>query len=800
MRILIDGWLLSTAYKHRSQGLRFRRLCQQIVWDDQAHEWFVCVDNVDDPRDGQLSFEPYVTVLPISAANVGHDLVDRDDRYRREIQRIVDQNAIDLYWHPAATSLEVPVPVGLDRVDVCLSVDGAESLEWQGASRSDSMPALAREIQQRRIEALPSWADSLCFGTQAARDVFVTHVNQANRDRSTNAVVIPPSLNDFSRRVRHGQTSDADSPRLLFGQELPSESELRTVGKLLSDISTLHGESQRLTLVAVGHFGRLARERLVHTWNPGIDQTIVLETYGTIDGMNAAGHACDAMVVGPQGAVDLELLSIALADGLPLVVPRSWCLRELIDVAPHFYTPGDPDSVMTALASVLDRTIGETRNRTLNCRATNHSWDTTAAAHVAWFERFGRARVDVKPRPLRIAYASPWPPQRTGVADYSVSLAKQLAEHVDVTVFTEAKVSHDAPRENISVRPLNSLNALHEQFDAVVYHLGNNVEFHRALYMQAWQRPGVVVIHDINIHGFLSGAFLGSKEEYLYFDAVEQGYGISRGQFEPETLDLFDYPMSRAIAERSLATVVHNRWSREQLEGIDSVHLIPHGAVSSCRSCDPGLMARLRRRLAIGSQEFVVSTMGFVNRLKRVPVIVRAISHLRRMGYPVRLIVGGSLTDEQDWLVELIAKLQMEDAVTITGYLSDDEFDGVIQLSDVVLNLRFPSMGESSGTMYKAMARSKACIVSNYAQFAELPDDACWKIDVDDHEVSQLVAALTELLRDSNLRRTLALNAKRFVERFSSYELSARLYADVLAKVVATEGTLASGNCLRNTA
>ncbi len=790
MRILIDGWLLSARYKHRCGGLRFRRLCQQIVWDDQAHEWFVCVPNPDDLPHGDLAFEPHATVLPISGEKVGHDLVERDDRYRREIQKLVNEHAIDLYWHPAATTPEVPVPVGLDCTHVGLSVAATELPERQSASRHGSAPALARVVHQRRMSALPTWADSICFETDAAREAFVAQENCAEK---TKTVVIPPPLLCSSSCTGRRRPSNGDSVRLLFGHELPSERELLAVGQLLSDVSAVHAGSKHFTLVAIGHFSRTARKCLVQTWNRGNAQEITLETHGTIDAMNEVGHSCDAMIVGPRGAIDLELLSIASVDGLPIVTPESPHLRELIAGSPFVYDPNDPRSLMPALAAALESTKQTTRNRTSTRHETHHAWDTTAAAHVAWFERIGQTRVEVLPRRLRIAYASPWPPQRTGVAGSSVSLTEKLAEHVDLTVFTEATGrSHDAPHKILSVQPLNVLDEQQERFDAVIYHLGNNVEFHRAIYMQAWRRPGVVVIHDTNIHSFLAGSFLGSEDEHLYFDAVEQGYGIPRDQCDPETLDLYEYPMGRAIAQRSLATIVHNHWAREQLEGIDSVYVIPHGAASQCRSCDPGLMARLRRRLEIGSKEFVVSAMGFVNHLKRVPVIIQTVAQLRQMGYPVRMIIGGSLTDEQDWLVQQIAELRIEDAVTITGYLSDDDFDGVIQLSDVVFNLRFPSMGESSGTLYKAMARGKVCIVSNYAQCAELPDDACWKIDVDEHEIPQLVAALSGLLHDPNLRRTLGMNAKRFVEKFSSYELSSRLYADVLAEVVATSGKLTS--------
>lgn len=780
MRILIDGSLLSSPLKHRSQGLRFRRLCQQMVWDDTVHEWFVCAPHEHAVQEDELSLAPYATMLTIPWEHVDHDLGKRDERYRHQVQQLVDEHHIDLYWHPAASTLDVPVPIGLEGTRVCLSLD---------ETHSDTLRPFSRDMVAQRQAALITWTDSISFATSGERERFL--IRHGSKQPPDTAVLTPPLCPVSASATRAG-TNHPNVVRVLYAHEHPRENELEQAVRLLNEASTSNRFQRRFKLVVVGHVHGSLNRGLSGPWDTGRERKIQLETYSTIEAMNAGGPICDAMYVGPEGNCDLELLSIALTEAMPVIAPQAGFIHELVEDVGFHYNPNEPGSLEQASRiALLD---GPDRAMPLRkpSSALQSTWDSAAAAHVAWFQRVARPPVEVLPRRLRIAYASPWAPQRTGVADYSASLTEKLAELVELTVFTEANVPKGAECQGRPIRPLDELPSRFDQFDAAIYHIGNNVEFHKAIYQQAWERPGVAVIHDSNIHSFMSGAFFHSDDQELFFKAVEDGYGIDREDCDPDQLDMFEYPMSRAIAARSRATIVHNRWARQHLDGIDSVYVIPHGAASNIRTCDPGLIARIRKRLSLGSHEFVVVTMGYVNRLKRVPIIVQAIAQLRSLGYPVRLVIGGSITDEQEWLLHQIAELDLHDAVTVTGYLTDDEFDGLIQLSNVVLNLRYPSMGESSGTMYKAMAREKPCIVSDYGQFAELPDDACWKISTDHLEVHELVSALAELLHDPTLARTLGTNAKSYVQRFSSYELSARLYVNVLAETVAA--STAGGN------
>src|SRR5262247_271918 len=84
---------------------------------------------------------------------------------------------------------------------------------------------------------------------------------------------------------------------------------------------------------------------------------------------------------------------------------------------------------------------------------------------------------------MRVAFFSPLPPARSGIADYSEALVEQLRKRVDLQVFASAAPAFDA--------------------DIAVYQIGNN-GFHGFVYETALEHPGIVVLHESNLHHLIA--------------------------------------------------------------------------------------------------------------------------------------------------------------------------------------------------------------------------------------------------------------------------------------------------------
>src|SRR5215207_2119257 len=104
---------------------------------------------------------------------------------------------------------------------------------------------------------------------------------------------------------------------------------------------------------------------------------------------------------------------------------------------------------------------------------------------------------------MRIAYFSPLPPMKSGIADYSAELLPELAGHCEVELIVDEGLRPDPGLAGrFPVHGHRALPGLLERgrFDAVVYHLGNNRDYHASIYRSLLEHPGILVLHELVIH------------------------------------------------------------------------------------------------------------------------------------------------------------------------------------------------------------------------------------------------------------------------------------------------------------
>src|SRR5688572_25144693 len=110
---------------------------------------------------------------------------------------------------------------------------------------------------------------------------------------------------------------------------------------------------------------------------------------------------------------------------------------------------------------------------------------------------------------MKLAYFSPLNPQPSGISDYSEELLPHLAESADITLFVDgfrpsslellARFRWMDYRQDPA-----ALQSLHE-YDAAVYHMGNDHRYHAGMLAAMSEHPGVVVCHDFALQDFFLG-------------------------------------------------------------------------------------------------------------------------------------------------------------------------------------------------------------------------------------------------------------------------------------------------------
>src|SRR5271157_4036573 len=108
---------------------------------------------------------------------------------------------------------------------------------------------------------------------------------------------------------------------------------------------------------------------------------------------------------------------------------------------------------------------------------------------------------------MRLAFFSPLPPVKSGIADYSEALLDPLSRIAQVESFTALPAAFDP-----------------SSYDALLYQLGNN-PYHSFAYEAALQHPGVVVLHEANLHHLIADLTIVRGDWDAYLLAVERNAG-----------------------------------------------------------------------------------------------------------------------------------------------------------------------------------------------------------------------------------------------------------------------------------
>lgn len=374
---------------------------------------------------------------------------------------------------------------------------------------------------------------------------------------------------------------------------------------------------------------------------------------------------------------------------------------------------------------------------------------------------------------MRVAFFSPLPPARSGIADYSAALIEPLGRLLELEVIS---------RPDPSFRP--------DASGLAVYQIGNNA-CHDFVYEAALRHPGVTVLHEANLHHLIAEITIRRGDWDAYMREVEYDGGAEALEFAGRVRALEagpDYggvPMLRRILERSRAIIVHSEFMRGQIRArsfAGPIARIPHGAWVS-----PGRRHEYRQRLGLDDTTPLVGIFGYLKPYKRIPQSLRAFRRLLRLEPNCRMILVGEPHPDLP-VRELVRTLGLSASVRVLGFVPEEQFPGYMSSCDVILNLRHPTVGESSGTLMRALGMGIPALVSDVGSFSELPDGVCFKVPAGDSEEEFIFEYMRLLVSKPDLARHAGETARRWGEQWCRWEVVARSYASFLESVFRGEG------------
>lgn len=383
--------------------------------------------------------------------------------------------------------------------------------------------------------------------------------------------------------------------------------------------------------------------------------------------------------------------------------------------------------------------------------------------------------------PTHIAYFSPLPPQRSGIADYSAELLPHLSKLISIDLFTEtpAQISPHI-RQQFNVYPISDYPKLHQQYDLALYQLGNSAH-HAAALTMFLRYPGVIVLHDANLHHFINHRTLAQADHVGY--SREMGYELGRGGTQLASDIRLGYAQSptdtvslnQKIMDLSLGVIGHSQFVQKQLKPRFGQ---PTRVIPALIEAHPGKSRR--HELNLPDDALLFGSFGHVTARRQFDQALAAFQRLRETHPNAHYLIVGELLDVD--LGKLIAQHNLAGFVHHIGYVASlSVFVDWIHSVDVVINLRHPTAGETSATALRAMGAKRPLIVTGQGWYSEIPDAACLKVPPSDEKA--IHQAMQQLANSAAKRQAMGAAGHQYIHTTCQPAQIATSYIQFLEKI-----------------
>lgn len=777
MNILIDGQTLETDEIHRGIGVYFKNVLYYMVRNHPGVIWHIAVSrqevvNLLDPWIARQMI-PIIDGIFQPSFDYGLETI-----FTEKLNEVIEEYHIDCMWIPNPLMVNVLFPN--NKINCELFVTVYDLIPY-------IMPVQEWELTitneyNRRLEYLKD-VHMICISNAAKQDVC------ARMGDDISVYVSEGAAN--SRLFYHKREKINGSDEVIIVYTGGFDYRKNIYGAIEAFALTKKQiQHKKLLFYIVCKYTSKEKEEFVQKVNElEISDNIVLTGFITDDQLSDLYNRADVFFFPSlYEGFGLPLLEAMLGGAYILSADNS-SLPEVCGEHAMYCDAKDVNHMAEKLIDAINASVSESLENKQKRQeyALNFTWEKTA-----WktFQAFDENVCKKKEAKKKLALVTPWLKQQTGIANFVYRLTPYLSKYFYVDIFIDNTLDNAVeflPYKHGNKYFLEELDARHEQYDEIIYHFGNNTLYHTGIYHYMKKYPGIVELHDFVIHPFFYHSYYLKGDKETYKEALVNGYGkegalhFEQVDSQKKSPDDRKFPMSESVAAVAKKIIVHNFWSYQKLSNKSNKYVIPHPCF------DREELSANRRRMAnaciqkkmnqqVGGK--IIGCFGWINENKRPGILIQALSKLVSWNYDVRLIFFGK-NNSQD-ILEEARRGQMKEYIEVTGYISSDEYILALKECDIVVNLKFPSMGESSGTLCEALKEGKATIVSAVNQYMEFPDDVCWKLPVCRYESAILADMIKYLLDHDDARKALEQNAKRYADEILNGENIAGMYAGII--------------------
>lgn len=501
----------------------------------------------------------------------------------------------------------------------------------------------------------------------------------------------------------------------------------------------------------------------------------------------------------------------AMACGAPVIGGNNSSIKELIARPDALFDAASPQSIGAAIAKALsNKNYAESLSEYALTTSKKFTWQRTAKLALDAFDeaakRSRKSGVQCAvqgwlPR-KRLAVFTPLPPCRSGIADYNARFLPFLARHFDIDLYVDNyKVVDEMLTSSFRIFSAQDFEGVATQYDAILYEFGNS-EFHAHMLPIIERHPGIVGLHD----AYLSGLFgyrdfnLGMSGSYtnemLSAHGTAARYYFAPVQKHPNAIGetMVQMPCTKRVIDHAIGVISHSPFNLEIArshypEGWQAPYRIISQMVSIPQAWSEEQRVVARKKLGFEPDDFIISSFGHIAWTKWGDRLLESfLKSALRDNKKVHLVFAGELAQDDFGLrlKEAIRKSGCKDRVHVTGFLSEQDYEHYLRISDIAVQLRTKSRGGTPKGVLDCLAYGVPTIVNNDASYTDYPDDVVVKLTAEP-SLEEIAQVLELICADSKQRKAYADSGLRYVQEGHDPTICAAAYAAAITEFLARQ-------------
>lgn len=629
----------------------------------------------------------------------------------------------------------------------------------QNLKHADLLLAISLSARQEAIDMLSFSADKIINCSAGISNKFCQHkVNDKDRFDLMNLYRINRQfilyVGGFDYRKNIQKLTESFS---LLPKKLRKQHQLVIVGKVI--------ESSKQYVELLKNRYNLSDDELIIT--DYIPDNLLINLY----------NLCKLFILPSlHEGFGLPLLE-ALACGAVAIASNTPSISELINCEDALFDPTQTNSIKEKM--ILGLTNEPFRNfLKVNSQgqAKKFTWDACAKKALFAFEELKKQKKEkFYGQPYaknKMALISPIPPEKTGVANYSLQLLPELSRFYNIVIIVNDVITENKWLiANFPIQDAEWFIKNATTFDIILYQFGNS-HFHHYMFKLLEVYPGIVVLHDFFLSGVLHWAdALLPNEKNTFCKVLYESHGylslIYHKQKGREAA-LQIYPCNFPVLKNASGIIVHSQhaidlaWKWYKLNTPCYIQKIPQVRLKSASIH----RSNARKVLQLTDNDFLICSFGFVTPNKLSHRIFQSLinsNFFQNSNFYLTFVGENHIGDYGNEMNEMIKKTNLAQ-IRITSFVSTELFETYLAATDIAIQLRTQSRGETSACILSCLASAIPTIVNTHGSLNEFPEDVVYRLS-ENFTDDELLTAINMLYENKSLRDQLSRNALKYIKQ-----------------------------------